>query len=45
MMPGDGPRAEMWAYLDPEDANRVTYWATGLSILVSLTCSGLAGHF
>lgn len=31
--PGEGPRPEMWSYLDPEDANRVTHWATGLTIL------------
>lgn len=33
---GDGPVAQTWSYLDPEDANRLTQWATGLSILVRI---------
>ncbi|KAF8323352.1 heme peroxidase [Clavulina sp. PMI_390] len=33
--PGNGPRAEVWQYLDPEDQYRLTPWPTGLSIMNS----------
>jgi hypothetical protein len=33
---GQGPVAQTWSYLDPEDASRITQWATGLSILVRI---------
>lgn len=42
--PGEGPRPEMWSYLDPEDANRVTNWATGLSIMVSVSLCVIGAH-
>lgn len=33
---GEGDVAWRWAYLNPEDEHRITSWATGLTVNVSL---------
>jgi hypothetical protein len=35
LKPGPGDRAFRYQYQDPENANRLTAWATGLSLIVS----------
>ena len=40
----DGDRAWRWVYVNPEDSNRLTAWATGLTVYVSSFASAVTSQ-